>query len=82
MICIRCLYTNDESEFNSTETPGERLCPQCGNSECYEFSSIPECRCDSTHEQNKTVCRFCWARGYSWPGEKEVRPPAVDHERT
>ena len=23
---------------------------------------IMDCECDNTHEQNKTVCRVCWAK--------------------
>jgi hypothetical protein len=28
---------------------------------------IHQCECDNTHEQNRTVCRHCWARGRRHP---------------
>jgi hypothetical protein len=29
------------------------------------------CECDNTHEQNDTVCRFCWSLGRRKPGDPE-----------
>lgn len=24
---------------------------------------VEKCECDNTHEQNDTVCQFCWSKG-------------------
>lgn len=29
-----------------------------------------DCECDNTHEQNNTVCRYCWWLGYRNWGER------------
>lgn len=39
----------------------------CSN-ECHVAATagddLPDgCECDNTHEQNQTVCRYCWAQG-------------------
>lgn len=28
-----------------------------------ETDTPTECECDNTHQQNDTVCRFCWSEG-------------------
>lgn len=28
-----------------------------------------ECECDNTHDQNDTVCRYCWAKGRRRPSD-------------
>lgn len=33
---------------------------------------IAACECDNTHEQNDTVCRWCWAQGRRKPSDPEV----------
>lgn len=39
-------------------------------------TSLPEaCECDNTHEQNGTVCRWCWAHGRRKPDDPPVREP-------
>ena len=30
------------------------------------------CECDNTHEQNNTVCLWCWAHGRRVPGDAEI----------
>jgi hypothetical protein len=32
---------------------------QDGNGNDYQLT---DCECDNTHEQNRTVCRWCWAQ--------------------
>ena len=32
----------------------------------------PSCECDNTHDQNDTVCRWCWAKGRRKPSDPEV----------
>jgi hypothetical protein len=34
---------------------------------------LESCECDNTHEQNDTVCRYCWAYGRRKPGDPEVQ---------
>lgn len=33
----------------------------------------PKCECDNTHEQNDTVCRWCWAHGRRKWNDPEVK---------
>ena len=41
--------------------------------ECVILDELPtECECDNTHEQNNTVCRYCWAKGLRHPGDAAV----------
>lgn len=36
-------------------------------------SDVPAaCECDNTHDQNGTVCRFCWAHGRRKPSDPEL----------
>ena len=40
---------------------------------CVEDEDEPsECECDNTHEQNATVCRWCWAAGRRVPSDPDV----------
>jgi hypothetical protein len=34
------------------------------------------CECDNTHEQNGTVCRWCWAHGRRVPSDPDI---VTDH---
>jgi hypothetical protein len=34
--------------------------------------TLHACECDNTHEQNNTVCRWCWAHGRRLPTDPEV----------
>ena len=36
----------------------------------------PSCECDNTHDQNDTVCRWCWARGRRKPSDPDVESNA------
>ena len=38
------------------------------------MTDIPDkCECDNTHEQNETVCRYCWNRYQKFAIEKYTR---------
>ena len=42
---------------------------------------LTECECDSTHENNNTVCQWCWANGRRYWNDPEivnVRFPRVE----
>lgn len=39
-------------------------CRNCGMQQSVEVDDAPTaCECDNTHQNNDTVCRFCWAFG-------------------
>lgn len=39
----------------------------------YTEEDIPaSCECDNTHEQNDTVCRWCWSQGRRRWNDPEV----------
>jgi hypothetical protein len=37
------------------------------------------CECDNTHEQNDTVCRWCWARGRRHWSDPDIDDGEPDH---
>jgi hypothetical protein len=47
-----------------------------------ELDLPPGCECDNTHEQNNTVCRFCWAKGRRIPSDPDFFGAATEHETT
>lgn len=36
------------------------------------LDEVTECECDNTHEQNKTVCRFCWNAGIRYKEQEAI----------
>ena len=47
---------------NDAECKAER--DEIAAVEAMEDDDLPDdCECDNTHEQNQTVCRYCWAQG-------------------
>lgn len=44
----------------------------------FEHEVPAECECDNTHDQNDTVCRYCWAHGRRKPSDPEVSTTAID----
>jgi ribosomal protein L40E len=36
------------------------------------MKKLIKCECDNTHEQNQTVCRFCWNKGIRWKKKNKV----------
>lgn len=48
----------------------DNKCPDC--SRWSEGEDPNGCECDNTHEQNDTVCRWCWSRGRRKWNDPEV----------
>ena len=51
------------------------LCADCAywcDGNLAEAHNPPECECDNTHDQNDTVCMWCWVRGRRAPADPEI----------
>ena len=42
--------------------------------------STDYCECDNTHEQNDTVCQWCWSKGRRHWNDSDVEINAVPEE--
>jgi hypothetical protein len=52
-------YQTTKGALTMEEATTKVVIVQDGDGNNYDLS---ECECDNTHEQNDTVCRWCWAR--------------------